>query len=235
MRNIIYPAAAIAAVMGLVTPAWAARPMITDDARIVDAKSCQLESWVKNNRQGGTEYWALPACNFTGNLEFTVGGALTDDAASHQISDQVVQIKTLFRTLQPGGWGAGLASGINRHPELPGGNDWYAYVPISFSFGNDALVLHTNTGWKKDQISRRAAFTWGLGSELAINKRNWLIAETFGNSESRPYYQLGIRHWIVPNRVQIDATLGNRLGTGAGDAEQWLSIGLRLLSLPFLP
>ncbi|MCX7627950.1 MAG: hypothetical protein N2Z69_05995, partial [Methylophilaceae bacterium] len=28
---------------------YAARPMITDDARIVDAKACQLESWVKKN------------------------------------------------------------------------------------------------------------------------------------------------------------------------------------------
>lgn len=48
--------------------AHAARPMITDDARIVDAKACQVESWVKDNK-GSTEYWAIPACNFTGNLE----------------------------------------------------------------------------------------------------------------------------------------------------------------------
>lgn len=40
--------------------------MITDDARTVDAKACQVETWVKFNRDS-TEYWALPACNFTGN------------------------------------------------------------------------------------------------------------------------------------------------------------------------
>ncbi len=51
----------------------AARPMIVDDACIIDAKSCQLETWMKNNRDSA-EYWALPARNFTGNLELTLGG-----------------------------------------------------------------------------------------------------------------------------------------------------------------
>jgi hypothetical protein len=54
--------------------AQAARPMVTDDACIVDAKACQLESRVKSNH-GSAEYWAQPACNFTGNLEVTLGGA----------------------------------------------------------------------------------------------------------------------------------------------------------------
>ena len=38
---------------------FAARPMMTDDARIVDPQSCQLESWVKTY-QHHNEYWALP-------------------------------------------------------------------------------------------------------------------------------------------------------------------------------
>jgi len=37
----------------------------------------------------------------------------------------------------------------------------------------------------------------------------------------------------VPNRVQLDATYGNRNGGETG--ERWFSIGLRLLSVPFLP
>ena len=30
--------------------AHAARPLITDDARLVDAKACQVESWVRTNK-----------------------------------------------------------------------------------------------------------------------------------------------------------------------------------------
>ena len=100
-------------------PMHAARPMITDDARIVDVKSCQVESWQRRN-QGSLEYWALPGCNFTGNLEITFGGARTSDAAGTRATDVVLQGKTLFKTLETNGWGTGLAIGAVRHPNAPG-------------------------------------------------------------------------------------------------------------------
>jgi hypothetical protein len=37
--------------LGLLNHAEAARPMLTDDARIVDPKSCQLESWVRDSKK----------------------------------------------------------------------------------------------------------------------------------------------------------------------------------------
>ena len=55
--------------------ARAARPMMTDDARIVDPKSCQLESWVRDSKHM-TEYWAQPGCNVGENAEITIGGSL---------------------------------------------------------------------------------------------------------------------------------------------------------------
>jgi len=217
----------------IVTAAQAARPMITDDARIVDAKACQLESWARKGRDS-TEYWALPACNFTGNLELTAGGARTDDDSGAGTSDFVLQGKTLFRRLQTNGWGTGLAVGADHHPRLgAGGRDWYAYVPTSFSFADDGIVLHTNLGWLREQQSGRDRATWGLGSELQLARDTWLIAEVFGQNQGRPFFQAGLRHWLVADRVQIDATFGNRFGSNS--EERWFSVGLRLLSAPFLP
>ncbi|WP_197685181.1 hypothetical protein [Herminiimonas arsenitoxidans] len=217
----------------LATSAHAARPMITDDARIVDDKSCQLESWVKMNR-GSTEYWAMPACNFSGNLEVTMGGSRThDDAAGTFTSDQILQGKTLLKPLETNGWGAALTVGIDRHPQSGNGSDVYANVPLSFSFNDDKFVLHTNTGWLREQESKRDRLTWGLGSETQLTERTWLIAETFGQNQGKPSYQMGLRHWIVPNRIQIDTTYGNQFGSST--SQRWFSIGLRLLSLPFLP
>ena len=60
-------AAAFAIALAVPVVAHAARPMVTDDARIVDAKACQLESWVRHDPDS-TQLWALPACNPTGNL-----------------------------------------------------------------------------------------------------------------------------------------------------------------------
>ncbi|MFN3397398.1 MAG: hypothetical protein ACK4ZS_02555 [Sulfurimicrobium sp.] len=226
LRPVLLGAALLAA-----NAAHAARPMITDDARIVDAKACQLESWVKDNR-GSTEYWALPACNFTGNLELTLGGARSREDGRTQSTDVVVQGKTLFKSLDTNGWGIGLAAGTVRHPHA-NTHDGYAYVPASFSFRDDAVVVHTNLGWLREGEARCNRLTWGLGTEAQLAERTWLIAETFGQNQGKPFHQLGLRHWLAPDRVQLDTTYGNR--NGGGREERWFSIGLRLLSVPFLP
>jgi hypothetical protein len=54
--------------------AHAGRPMVVDDAGIVAHRVCQMEAWTQRN-QDTSEYWAVPACNFSGNLEVAVGAA----------------------------------------------------------------------------------------------------------------------------------------------------------------
>jgi hypothetical protein len=211
----------------------AARPLVTDDARIVDPKACQLETWTRSNRDS-TEYWALPGCNFTGNLELTFGGARTNDASGTYTSDVQAQAKTLFKSLESNGWGWGLAVGNLRHPPASGpAGDFYAYIPVSFSFADDAFVLHTNVGALRTKEERDYRLTWGVGSETQITAMTLVVAEIFGQDANRPSYQLGLRHWLVRNRVQVDATYGNR--TGSGDRDRWFSLGLRLLTPAFLP
>lgn len=224
-------AAVLMAVLTAAPQAFAARPLITDDARIVDPKACQVESWVKRNRDS-TEYWAIPACNFTGNLEVALGGARTHDATGTRTSDVQMQAKTLFKPLQTNGWGIGLAVGTVRHPDIDR-RDWYAYVPTSFSLRDDAVVVHTNVGFLRDGALRSDRLTWGLGTEVRLAERSWLIAETFGQQHGKALHQLGVRHWLVPDRVQFDVTYGNR--NGSGSEARWFSFGLRLLSPSFLP
>lgn len=222
-----------AALMLAPAAAHPARPMITDDARTVDAKACQVEAWSRTNR-GSRELWALPACNFTGNLELTLGGAVTREGGGSSTSDVVLQGKTLFKSLETNGYGVGLALGYGAHPaDYNGRNlgDPYFYVPASFSFDDDRVVLHLNGGARHVR-NEQARGTWGIGSETMITPRTFLIAETFGESRGNAAWQAGLRLWLVPNRVQIDATYGNQYGTKP-DA-RWFSVGLRLLSPPFL-
>ncbi len=52
--------AAAALVAGLAAvPAFAGRPLTTDDAAIVEDKGCQLETWVDRSRDA-TIGWAAP-------------------------------------------------------------------------------------------------------------------------------------------------------------------------------
>lgn len=216
-----------------VLSAYAARPMITDDARIVDDKSCQVESWVRREKTR-TELWALPGCNFTGRIEFTTGGGRLREDGS-QSSDLVLQGKFLVKPLETNGWGAAATVGHVRHTAASGSEarDFYVNVPLSFSFVDDKFTAHTNTGWLREGETGKSRATWGLGTETQINKRIGFVAEAFGQVSRESYYQLGLRFWIVPDRVQIDTTYGNKIGSG--DNARWFSIGLRLLSPAFLP
>lgn len=215
--------------------AHAARPMLTDDARLTDAYACQVESWMRFNRDN-TEKWALPACNPGGNLEFTFGGAVGEDQRGSRTTDVVMQAKTLLKPLETNGYGVALSVGMVRHPEItPGGNlsgDAYFNVPLSFSRFDDAFVLHLNLGALHTRNDGATRMTWGIGSETRLDAANYLIAESFGQDRGRPYFQFGLRHWVVPEHVQIDTTFGNRFGTSG--EERWFSLGLRLISPAWL-
>jgi two-component system sensor histidine kinase TctE len=217
-------------------PVHAARPMVTDDARIVDAKACQVESWARRGRET-TEYWALPACNPLGGLELTFGGAWTHADGSMRFTHHVVQAKTLFRPYEPGGWGVGLAAGTIRPMRQHVGSGWpgdrYFYVPFSIAVGSDDWVVHANLGAVDRRDERRRVLTWGFGNEIRVTPSAYFIPEVFRSEAGRPVYQMGLRYWLVRDRVQMDATFGNRLGSST--RERWFSVGFRLLSAPFLP
>ena len=216
---------------------WAARPMVTDDARIVDAKACQVESWVRHDRHGPYEFWAVPSCNVADNFEISVGGNQQQQAGTGRLADSLVQAKTVLRPVRANDWG--LAVSVSRSVERgleSGSRDVASYnlnLPVTRSLRDDALLLHVNAGLRQDRVERRTYGTWGLGSELVVRERVQLISEVYGESGSRPYVHGGLRYWLIPDRVQIDTTLGAQTRFGSGG--RWFTIGVRVLSPAFLP
>ena len=223
-------AVAIIFISLLSTPVWAARPFVTDDARLTTAGSCQLESWTRIYRTS-TEVWALPACNPTGNLELTLGQgrAFYDAAGVGPADDYVFQVKTLIRQLQTNGSGFGLAAGTVRHPSVsPGPNLYgnsYIYLPYSASFADDQLVMHINVGWLKERSTEKNLATWGVGTEWNVNERVTWLVEAFGESNPNTYWQAGGRFSLIPQLLQVDTILG-RAASGNRD-HQWISFGVR--------
>ena len=217
-------------------PAMGARPLNTDDARTVDPKACQIESWFRVN-EGSREFWALPACNPIGDAELTFGGQLVrENGATHTGAVQA-QAKKVFRKLEPNGWAYGLVLGHLEPKGVPDrslGANLYGYVPVSVSFANDAFVLHLNGGALRPADETRHRFTWGVGSETRLHRTLFVVAEAYRQEAAGPHFQLGLRYWIVPDRVQVDATIGDRF-LQHSNGGRWFSIGLRLLSPPFLP
>ena len=73
--------------------------MMTDDARIVESKACQLEAWYKDTKQV-KELWAYPACNIGTNAEVTIGGSYERMNGETYFANETYQIKSLFKTLE---------------------------------------------------------------------------------------------------------------------------------------
>jgi hypothetical protein len=214
--------------------AQAARPMMTDDARIVDPKACQLESWVRDSKHM-TEYWAQPGCNVGENAEITIGGSLEGENGHSSFANEIYQIKSIIRPIDINQTGYSIVLGNARDPKRAINKviqDWYLNVPISYPY-NDRLVIHTNLGVTHLTDEHTEKINWGLSSEYNYNERVDLISEVFNQSSNSTYFQFGLRYWLIKNRAQIDTTYMNSFNHINED--QSFSVGLRLLSLPFLP
>ncbi|MFM1910769.1 MAG: hypothetical protein RJB18_160 [Pseudomonadota bacterium] len=208
--------------------AFAARPFVTDDARLTNAGSCQIEAWTRVY-QHSHELWALPACNPWGNFELTLGGSFAKVDGQNATLDSAIQAKTLFRALKTNDWGIGLALGKISHEDLSAGpnqyGNTYGYIPASLSLMDDQVILHTNIGLLHDKESKKNNITWGLGSEIKVKPNLLGIAEVYGDNRSNPYLQVGFRYSVIPNLFQIDSTYGQQIN---GDSElKWISFGLR--------
>ena len=218
----------ICVVVLICTRSYAARPFVTDDARLTTSESCQVESWSRFYKSS-TEIWAFPACNLTGNFEITAGVGIAKPKETASTQDYVLQAKSLFRELTTNGWGWGIAIGRVNHPDItPGPNllgNTYAYVPISVSTLNDRVIYHVNVGWLRDNATQENRSTFGFGAEIQASNRLLLIAESFGDNKSNPYWQTGLRYSIIPNLFQVDTTIGRQFN---GDINtRWISFGLR--------
>jgi hypothetical protein len=228
LRTRLFIAAAFSGLLLLSFPALAARPFVTDDARLTTAGSCQLESWSRIYPES-REIWALPACNPGGNFEFTVGGGVAQNNGESSTSDFVFQGKTLFKPLETDGWGIGLAAGTVQHPAInPGPNQYgneFAYIPFSTSWWSDAVIVHTNVGWLREKETKQETMTWGIGSELLLTHRLLGIVEIFGDERGKPFYQIGFRYSIIPNLFQVDTTIGQQID--APSQQRWISFGIR--------
>jgi hypothetical protein len=227
-------------------PAHAARPYFTDDARITPGGGCQVEAWVQRHRPagGGTEFWALPACNPGGNLEITAGvNRLPSEAGLPSTGNFLIQGKTLLRSLDTG-IGTGFAAGANARASGPSDasspsslTSAYAYNVTSVSFAEEAFVLLTLAGIKRDRETQRTIALWGIGSETRLLQRGdqelLLAAEYYGSDSGSPSWQAGFRFWVIKDKVQVDAVAGRQIGSTAVDS-RWWSIGLRLIGDGFL-
>ena len=217
-------------------PAHAARPLTTDDASILDAKSCQVESWIDRGKDATTG-WVVPACNFGLDTELQVGFARTRARGESRFSEAYIQAKTLLREMtdqEP--WGVGLVAGVTRRPLNETHRGWhnpYVLVPFTQLICNTPLTFHANLGWARDREARRDVTLWGAALEAQVGSRITLLAEAYGQNWEKPFLRIGGRWSAIKDRLDLDLTWVSRPG-GSGD-ERLVSLGVSWQSGALLP
>jgi hypothetical protein len=212
----------------------AAQPLVTDDAAVVASKTCQLEAWTRSAHDGRV-YGAQPACNFTGNLELTVGGSRAHPDTSESSNIIQLQAKTVLSPLGEGRWSIGMVAGAARDTVAPHGSSafqlYYAKALTSWYPRSD-LEIDLNLGAANAYGS--GTFTLaGTAIQYAVISNVLLLAEAFRDEPGNTRYQVGARYIIVPDRFEAYASYGNQFN---GSSNQWSAIiGIRVQTAAFLP
>ena len=229
--------AVLLALLAAATNVWAARPMVTDDARIVDPKACQVESWVRHDRHGSHEFWAVPSCNLTRWRRCDAPRGLRANRRSHAAVTRRHAV-TRSRARSGCGWrhrGCPAQARVRPNATRSRPNPSHGCVAVAArswpapTNPPGALCPLAAAGCRR----RRSRSYRGLASELLLRDRVQLISEVYGESGSRPLVHAGLRYWLIPDRVQIDTTVGAQTRFGSGG--RWFTIGVRVLSPAFLP
>jgi hypothetical protein len=200
-------------------PAFAARPLVADDAIILAPHQCQVEAWTQRY-SGDPQYWLAPHCNVGGDWELIAG-----TGAVGGLAGGVLQAKTVFRSLTANGWGVGVVVAdrflARSRPTLS------ISVPFSVSLFADTLRIHANGGWMR-QPGQRSGPLWNVASEWLVNRSLGLTLEAYGNGLA--YAQAGLRY--APGgrqRIVLDAAIGDRLSLRG--KERYIAVGLTVNSV----
>ena len=236
MRRHLISAGVLAVFTFISNQAWAIRPFITDDARVVGARLIQLETWVQIDNRSFA-HWILPAFGPTPWLELSAGGlhGTIGTPLAYSAVGPLLQGKALLRETHDGRLpglalvlGALIAQGTGLF--RPATTNGFGYLASTASFRGEAILLHTNLGLGYGD--RSFIVTAGLGSQVAVIGGLKAVAEIVrGDAYSRATdgaLQGGMR-FIFSDSVQIDATMGSGIW---GDEKRplWATIGLRLVS-----
>lgn len=196
----------------IVAPAQAGRPLTTDDAAVIDAGACQLETWVERARDSRST-WINPACNPFGTTEFALGGARVREDGNDTLKVRHWQVKQRLRAHDESQAGFALAVGGQRERNGLGRETFLSGI-ATLPLVGDAQLLHLNLGVlrARDEVLRRTRAAWGLAYDAELAGSTRASLETYGTAGERANWQLGLRHELIPGHVQLDASVGSAFG-----------------------
>ena len=195
----------------LAVSAHAGRPLGTDDAGTVGAKTCQVESWIDRDTTGGFNKLVVsPACGLGDSFELGLELARTvpDNGTSF---DGTLALKWVNPEWKSGSlnWGAKFWHGTSNSRETPNWVDTSAGVMGLLTWkASEDVALHTNLGFTKDYASGNTEPLLNLAVSWSPMPALSLSAERMSVRNNPGQFNLGARWWLKPDQLALDLTLG---------------------------
>ncbi len=227
------PTALLAGALVATTPAWAGRPLQTDDAGVLAPAACELEG--VGLRLAGdartTEFALQLGCGvgFDSQIGLAVAHARTDGVGGSGVA---LVGKTAVWTAAPSAalpdalalaWGV-IGARI-------GSDGWrHAGTEVALLYTRPVAagwLAHANLGHARNALTRTGTTTWGVGIEYEGRDGGgrWVpVAEIFGDDRDRPSWNVGLRHAVAAERWQVDVSYGRQFSTAR---PSWLTIGTK--------
>lgn len=213
--------------MGLLATAHAARPLNTDDTGVLERGRCESEAVLSRDKFEGATLRAQSlqlGCGFGGRTQLAMA------------IDQTREDGQRVRGVNAAGKFA-LVPGDTASWSLSGAVGWVRADGQSYQRSATAInllhtrslgrqfFLHANLGHAQDALARRSSTTWGMAIEH-IGWGPWaLMSELFGDDLEAPFWNLGLRWTVVPDRWVLDVAYGQQM---AGGRPKTMSLGVKL-------
>ena len=211
--------------------AHAARPLTTDDAGVLDAGECEIETFVERSRVRGEPSYlggsVQPGCGIGLNTQLSAIGARVDGepATTHLGFAGKTALIPLTES------GAGLTVGYSFEWSRSSGQSFRSDSGLLIAIATFPLAqdwfAHVNFGWQRIQQPRENMLFWGaaIERESVASTRLDLMAEAYRESDASPWFAVGARYRLIDIRLSINGSIAIKSGS---ERETRATIGARL-------
>lgn len=208
------------------TAAGGARPLVTDDPGVLERGQCEVEAVQAADRVPGEPRLRGRSLQLGCGIGARSQAALAlaqDEAGGERTRGMALAGKTALPATEAWALAWGLA-----WQRAPGSGWRHAESAASLLVAGEAWAGGTwvaNLGHARDMQARQGSTTWGLGLEQAVGESVAVAGEFHGDDRQAPWWNLGLRWEVLPERLSLDLSYGRQISTGR---PQRLTLGAKL-------
>jgi len=214
----------------IATTSHAGRPLVTEDAGVLEKGSCELETYARRLTER-----AVPSSNGF-SLQYGCGVGMRTQVALAATMDRAdgATVRGLAfggkTSISDGGeadpsWTLAWGLTAEKSPGASLGHEttWLNGV-FSMPLGKD-LKLHANLGWTRAQSTHQSTTGWAVALERSTASGIDVMGEAFASDRDRaPRLQVGLRWAAVPEKVFVDGSWGFQT---VSSRPRMLTVGLK--------